>query len=237
MSGDIRLVTFDLDNTLWDVDSVIREAEAELRRWLGERVPEYGARFQGEELTKLRTAVVKEQPALVHDVSALRLTVLDRAFTLLGFGAGESRRLATDAFEVVYDARQRVVFYESALETLEALASDFRLGALTNGNADVERIGLSRFFSFAFSSADVGARKPAPDIFHAALSHCGVQAVETIHVGDNLIDDIQGAGSLGIHTIWTNHAGATAPADAHPPTVTVQHLSQLPEAIVRIRAR
>lgn len=237
MSGNIQLVTFDLDNTLWDVDSVIRAAEAELKSWLGERVPEFAGRFHGEALATVRTAVLEAQPALAHDVSALRLAVLDRAFTLLGFGAGEARRLARDAFDVFYEARQRVVFYDGALDTLEELAGTYRLGALTNGNADVERIGLSHFFSFAFSSADVGARKPAPDLFHAALNHCGVQAIETIHVGDNLVDDIQGAGSLGIYTIWANHAGEDAPDDAHPPTVTVQHLRELPAAITRIHAR
>lgn len=237
MIGDIRLVTFDLDNTLWDVDSVIHQAEAELRQWIGERVPEFSGRFRGEELSKVRSAVLHEQPALAHDVSSLRRAVLHQAFTLLGYGTGEARRLAEDAFDVFYEARQQVVFYDGALEVLDELAGTFRLGALTNGNADVGRIGLTRFFSFAFSSADVGARKPAPDIFQAALRHCRVRAAETIHVGDNLIDDIQGAGSLGIHTIWTNHAGAQAPADAHPPTLTVAHLRELPTAVTRIRAR
>ena len=36
----IRLVTFDLDNTLWDVDTVIHRAEKETRNWIQPRVPE-----------------------------------------------------------------------------------------------------------------------------------------------------------------------------------------------------
>jgi FMN hydrolase / 5-amino-6-(5-phospho-D-ribitylamino)uracil phosphatase len=130
-----------------------------------------------------------------------------------------------------------VVFFDGALNTLERLAADFRLGALTNGNANIEKTGLKQYFSFAYSSADVGISKPAPDMFHAALRHCGVSADQTIHVGDNLVDDIQGASSIGIHTIWTNHADDELHDATHHPTEIVLHLNDLPAAVENIQAR
>jgi len=237
MSRDLRLITFDLDNTLWDVHSVIRNAEADMRAWLDGKLPEFGRRFQGDGLARVRASVVDSNPRLAHDVSALRRAVLEQAFLELGLAAAEARRLAGAAFDVFYEARQRVVFFDGALRTLEQLAGEFRLGALTNGNADVERIGLKPYFSFAFSAADAGASKPAPELFHLALRHCRVGPGEAVHVGDHLVDDIQGAGSIGIHTIWTNHTGAEAPADAHPPTATVRRLGEVPTAITDIRTR
>ena len=232
---DIHVITFDLDNTLWDVTSVIISAERTMREWLDEQVPEFNPRFSREAMAQLRDQVVAAQPELAHDVSALRKAVLERAMRVLGLGYEEARSRAEAAFAVFFEARQRVVFFEGALSAIEELAGAYRLGALTNGNADVGRIGLDAYFSFAFSSADVGVSKPAPDMFQAALRHCRIDAREAIHVGDNLVDDILGAGSLGIHTIWTNHTRELAPEDAHTPSVTVEHLDELPAAVQRIQ--
>lgn len=233
----IRLITFDLDNTLWDVHSVIINAEATMRAWLTEHVPVYAQQIDTQKIQQLRSEVIAEQPALAHDVSAMRKAVLQRAFIVCGYQKKQARQLSQQAFDVFFDARQQVVFFPSALAVLTELAGEFRLGALTNGNADINAVGLGEYFSFAFSSADVGVSKPAPDMFHAALRHADVDAADTIHVGDNLIDDIAGAGQLGIHTIWTNHTNERPSENDHPPTETVSHLQQLPEAVEIIRNR
>lgn len=233
---DIQLITFDLDNTLWDVHSVIRGAEAAMRNWLDQHVPEYTATMTPEKTLMIRNRVLKDQPQLAHDVSNLRKAVLFEAISDAGYRTAEARRLAEAAFAVFFEARQQVVFFPGALNTLALLAGEFRLGALTNGNASVEAVGLAEYFSFAYSSADVGISKPAPDMFHAALRHADVEAAATIHVGDNLVDDIAGAGQLGIHTIWTNHEDGCANDASHPPSETVDHLDDLPQAVEAIRA-
>lgn len=233
----IQVITFDLDNTLWDVDTVIRHADAEMRAWLNQHVPEYAQVLKVEKMQQLRASILAETPAIAHDVSAMRKVFLERAIVSCGYQPAEARALALQAFDVFYEARQQVVFFNGALETLATLAAEFRLGALTNGNANIEIIGLDQYFSFAFSSADVGISKPAPDMFHAALRHCRIDAHEAIHVGDNLVDDIQGAASIGIHTIWTNHANDELPDATHPPSEIVSHLKELPDAVDNIQAR
>ena len=232
--ADIRLITFDLDNTLWDVGRVIRYAEQEMNAWLDATVPEYRASISPEVLAELRRQVVDEQPTLRHDMSRLREAVLFRGMRRLGMSEADAREHARSAFLTFFEARQQVVFFEHALEALDQLAGRYQLAALTNGNAHVEKIGLDRYFSFAFSAADVAASKPAPDIFHAALDRAGVRADESIHVGDHLVDDVHGAGSVGMHTIWVKH-GADDDAVAHSqPTATVEHLKDLSEAVRRI---
>lgn len=233
----IRLITFDLDNTLWDVHSVIINAEATMRAWLAEHVPVYGQQIDTQQVQQLRSSAVNENPALAHDVSALRKAVLQRAFVVCGYQEKAAHALSQQAFNVFFEARQQVVFFPGALTMLEELAGEFHLGALTNGNADINAVGLGQYFSFAFSSADVGVSKPAPDMFHAALRHAGVDAADTIHVGDNLVDDIAGAGQLGIHTIWTNHADVSPGERDHAPTAIVSHLEELPAAVELIRSR
>jgi putative hydrolase of the HAD superfamily len=237
--AEIRLITFDLDNTLWDVGQVIRHAEQAMNAWLDEVVPEYRQRTTPDTLKDIREQVVARNPALGHDVSALREAVLYEGMRRLGLTETAARAHAQDAFLTFYEARQQVEFFEHALEALTHLAENYQLAALTNGNAHVEKIGLDRYFSFAFSSADVSASKPAPDIFHAALDRAGVQAIESIHIGDHLVDDIHGAGSVGMHTIWVNRTGAgdrsVQSAEIHTqPTQVVDCLSQLPDAVRRI---
>ena len=229
----IELVTFDLDNTLWETDNVIRRAELASREWMTRRVPEFGERFDTASLWALRTEVVERQPDISHDVSRMRLAVLREAATLCGCSEAEAHRLATGAFDEFLRLRHEIAYYEGALATLAVLAERYTLGALTNGNADFTRLGLDRYFSFGFTAADVGASKPDPAMFQAALAQAGVPASATVHVGDQPVDDIQGARAVGMHTIWVNFGGS-GDGTAVGATAEVRRLDQLPEIIAEL---
>jgi putative hydrolase of the HAD superfamily len=230
----IKLVTFDLDNTLWDVDSVVRRAEQLMRGWISERIPDFTERFPPESMAELRGRVLAAAPALRHDLSKLREAVLFEALRQCGPDDREARTLAAGAFAVFYEARHDVVYFPGALETLERLAGRYRLAALTNGNANVGRLALDRFFAFGLCAADVGIGKPAPDMFRAALSKTGARPEESIHVGDHLVDDVRGASDVGMHTIWVNLRAHDLPDDATAPTHTVRTLSEIPAGVETI---
>ncbi len=228
----IDVVTFDLDNTLWDVDSVIRNAERVTREWFDARVPEVNATLSAEHLAEIRRRIIVERPELAHNLSRIRQAVFEQAIRDAGRDAGEARTLADEAFQLFLVERHKVAFYDDAIEVLEQLAQRRQLGALTNGNADIARLGLDRFFRFAFSAADVGAPKPAPQMFRAALARAEVEAHQMIHVGDNPVDDIRGAHDVGIATIWINLDGRNV--ESPPATRTVHRLGDIPNAIDEI---
>ena len=232
----IELVTFDLDNTLWETDSVIQRAELASREWMTRHVPEFGERFDTASLWALRTEVIERQPDIAHDVSRMRLAVLRQAVTLCGCPEAEADRLATGAFDEFLRLRHEIAYYEGALATLAVLAERYMLGALTNGNADFARLGLDRYFSFGFTAADVGASKPDPAMFQAALAHTGVPAAATVHVGDQPVDDIQGARAVGMHTIWVNFGGSPEATDVGA-SAEVRRLDQLPGTIAELAGR
>ena len=48
----------------------------------------------------------------------------------------------------------------------------------------------------------MGIRKPDPEIFKYTLQNLGVKSYETIHVGDSLQQDIQGAKNVGMKALW-----------------------------------
>ncbi|MDP0902283.1 HAD family hydrolase, partial [Klebsiella pneumoniae] len=64
---------------------------------------------------------------------------------------------------------------------LQALRQRFLLGVITNGNADVQRVGLSHYFHFALRAEDIGIAKPDARLFQEALQRGGVDASAAVH--------------------------------------------------------
>ena len=226
----IRLVTFDLDNTLWAVDAVIRRAENALNDWLDLHVPEYN-RLPADSRKAIAESVTAADPAIVHDISRLRETVLRETVEQCGYSQAHAARLAADAFAEFMDWRHRVQFFPAAVDVLAELASVYTLAALTNGNANFERLGLDRYFAFGYCAAEVGAKKPDPAMFERAMVHAGVTPDEAVHVGDHAVDDVQGAAAVGMATVWVNLSGAD---DEPPATATVTRLRDLPPTLARL---
>jgi HAD superfamily hydrolase (TIGR01549 family) len=222
----ITLVTFDLDDTLWHTAPVIQSAEIVLREWLTTHAPRLGP-FPPERLHQIRQRLVNATPGLAHRISYLREQVLFIALNEAGYPEGEAQTLAHKAFETFLEARHQVSFFPDAAATLETLAQRYTLGALTNGNADVRRLGVADYFSFGLCAEDVGVGKPDPRPFEEALRRGGATAASAVHVGDNPHDDIAGAKQAGFRAVWYNPAclpweGGTRPDGE------VSALSELP---------
>jgi putative hydrolase of the HAD superfamily len=90
----------------------------------------------------------------------------------------------------------------------------------------LDRAGLGDLLDGAVSSAVVGAPKPAPAVFDAALALAGVGAAEAIHVGDTLAGDVAGARAAGIRAVLVLRAG-----DPPPGVETVRSLEALPSLL------
>ena len=231
----LKLVTFDLDNTLWDVVPTIVAAERTLREWLTQRVPEYSDQVTGELMTTLREQALRADPQLRYNISNLRLLVLNQALQHCGLQAQAAAAIANDAFEVFMQGRNTVKFYPGALETVAELAKSYRLVALTNGNADISVMPLATHFEFSMSPDVVQARKPEAKIFAETLKRTNCRANEVVHVGDNLEEDIDGAANAGWHTEWVNINNDPAPAQPNY-SQWVSRLQDLPAVIRKIDA-
>ena len=120
---------------------------------------------------------------------------------------GDDPALAEAAFEVFFAERQRVELFEDALPALEWLASRYPVVALSNGNADVHRVGLGQHFHASLSAHVFGVGKPDVRIFHAAAEAAGVPADAVLHVGDDAHLDAVGALGAGMQVAWLNRGG------------------------------
>ena len=219
----IRAITIDLDDTLWEVGPVIRKAESELWDWLGEHYPAIGERYSPADVVDLRNEVVEEYRHRNHDLRFLRKKVLAR----LAAGSGYGDDLVEDAFAVFDAARNRVQLFPDVEPALSLLAERYTVIALTNGNANLEVIGIRHLFDDVVTAADTGVAKPARAIFAEAVKRAGVASEEALHVGDHPEIDVVGASAAGLKTAWMNRIAAEWPAHLSPPNATVSTVTEI----------
>lgn len=218
-------LTLDLDDTLWPILPVILRCEAALESFLREHAPEVARRYPGPAMRSLRDAVFAERPDLAHDYGAVRRLSLERAFEHCGLRAPA---LVEAAYALFYATRNEVECYPEVDRTLPALAARHRLVALTNGNADLARIGLDHHFHGAVFARQVGCAKPDPRIFGHALALLGLPAGSVWHVGDDPLLDVVGARRAGMGAVWLNREDRPWPhPDLPAPDLVIRDLAEL----------
>ena len=220
----IRAISLDLDDTLWPIWPCIERAERVLHDWLTAHAPMTAAMFaNAQALREIRQHMTQQRPDLRNDLSALRRESIRLAL----YRAGESPMLAEAAFEVFFAERQKVTPFEDAVPALEFLSARYRLVSLSNGNADLARIGLARFFHASISAREFGVAKPDPRIFHAAAGAAEVRPEEVLHVGDDVLLDVLGAKNAGMQTAWINRNESLWPHEDSRPDAEFFSLDEL----------
>jgi FMN hydrolase / 5-amino-6-(5-phospho-D-ribitylamino)uracil phosphatase len=219
----IRAITIDLDDTLWEIAPVIRRAEAELWGWLGRNCPAVCERFTADAALAVREQVIEQHGERAHDFRFLRRMALTHMLETCGYSAA----FIDQAFEVFDLHRNRVELFPDVVPALESLSKRLPIVAVTNGNANLQTIGIRHLFSDVVSAAEVGAAKPAPRIFEEAVRRAGASPVETLHVGDHPQCDIAGAQAAGLATAWMNRTGGAWPRHLPAPDAIVTTVSEL----------
>jgi HAD superfamily hydrolase (TIGR01509 family) len=220
--ANIRLITIDLDDTLWPCRPPLEAAEQALLAWLQSRAAALAARHDLASLKAHRLELRTARPELAHDLTALRRASLRELLSGAGYPLPQAVALAEEGVALFLAYRNRVQPYPDASPGLRRLAGRYCLIALTNGNADVERTPLRNHFHHAFQAGDVGAAKPDPALFHAALAQAGVRPDQALHLGDDPHLDVAAARRCGMGAVWLDRHGAPWPADLPfvPPRVT-----------------
>lgn len=210
---NIRALTFDLDDTLWDNRPVLMAAEQSLYDWLGRHYPRIKLRYSPGDMRTLRRELLQRDPGLRHDLTTLRKTSL----SIVAESAGYDQSLVEPAFAVFLEARHRLTLYSDVVPALQRLrGAGYCLGSLTNGNADVHRLGFGELFDFSLSAASTGKAKPHPRMFEEACQRAQVSAAQLAHIGDEAGTDLAGARNAGVMAIWMNRTGLAAdPGVAH----------------------
>lgn len=218
-----RVISLDLDDTLWPVAPVLAAAEAALLEWLKQRYPRAVHGHSIDTMRALRARIAAQFPEQSHDLTFVRRRALASQFT----AAGYAESACEEALEVFLAARNRVEFFDDVRPALERLRARYRLFALSNGNADLERCGIGALFDGHVHAIAAGAAKPDARIFAALRDMAGVPAGEILHVGDDPITDVVGARQAGMQTAWLNRDARSWPVALAPPARTISSLAEI----------
>lgn len=228
MFEHVRLICFDLDDTLWPCRPVIMAAEAACYAWLQGEAPALTQRYTIEELREHRIRTGEHHPELAHDMTAIRQRSLAELLQQNGYHAA----VADAASEVFRAARNRVTPFDEVRSSLARLRTRFTLVSVTNGNAQVECTPLRDSFDLSLTAAEVGAAKPHPAMFHAASRRTGIPLAACLHVGDDPLRDVAAARDLGLATVWVNRDGRSWPTERPQADLQVRDLAELERVLM-----
>ena len=204
----IRALTLDLDDTLWPVLPALERADQAVDAWLRQHHPEVARAWPITAMRELRAQIAAERVDLAHDFTTQRQLTMRHAFAACGIATAPIDVL----WEIYFAARNSVELYPDSLPALQRITARWPVVSLTNGNADLQRIGIHAHFAHQICSRDTGMAKPDPRIFLAAAELLGLAPTEILHVGDDPDMDMVGARDAGLRTAWINRRGEPWPA-------------------------
>ena len=217
MPPRITTVFFDLGDTLWHFPNMPpgHLVRKETVRRIRELLSSWGHHFEGERFylgRDIRLAIEEETTRAFHGdcvdpnyPEICRRVAARHDLDLTPEHGGE----LWEAWNLGGAFLGRVLFPD-VIPTLHWLRDrGIRLAAVTNRgysgprfHEEMRDLGLSDLFEATVISCDVEYMKPHPRIFHYALERMGVEAEETVMVGDSLRADVEGAKTLGMVAVW-----------------------------------
>ena len=225
------VVSFDLDGTLWEFGPMMEGALASAIDSLERHHPQLAGMLTVDDLHRHRELVGREMHGTLEE---LRRESMRRA---LGSVGHHDPQLAEWLADELLAARARVVGVHSDVEPVvdELLRRGHIVGAITNGNFPFERLPLAARFAFTVHAEEVGEAKPAAGPFRRAVELVGRDPGRWVHVGDEIVTDVEGAQAYGMLAVWLNRSGSAAPPGARPDG-EIASLHDLPDLVDRLLA-
>ncbi len=227
----IKIILFDLDDTILDFHKAEASALSAVLRQLG---------IEPLESTLARYSEINAaQWRLLEAGELTREQLLTRRFDLLfeELGVKASSKMAQSIYE--NSLMDEYFFIDGAQELLEYLHQKYDLYIVSNGNLIVQQgriasAGIAKYFKNVFISEFAGYDKPQKEYF----DYCFVRIPnfsreETMIIGDSLTSDIQGGINAGIHTCWFNPRRKPAREDI-PAEYEVRELGDIPGLLARL---
>ncbi len=213
----LRAIVFDLFDTLVDQNHHLLAPVVSNGRRVGATTPalhDLAVRDFGLDLSldafADRLAEVDAELRVETWDQGLEMSTLDRFAALaVRLGCSDPTAFARAATATHMDRLRAATSVPPHHEAvLTSLAIDYRLGLCSNfTHAETVRAvlrdaGFDSHLDAVVVSDEIGIRKPRREIFEAIAHALDVRPHEILHVGDNLVADIQGAAQLGMRTVW-----------------------------------
>lgn len=211
----VDAILFDLGDTLWHFPLPVPQETLHARcaEQIAPLLTAWGVDADARALSQRLLAEVERTTELAAASSLISPDfpeLLDQVAREAGLNLDAGQLDALWAAWYVDGARMGRQLYPDTVTTLAwAREAGYKLGLVTNRwfgrtllDGELAACALGRVFDAVLVSCDVGWLKPHPEIFYAALSALGVEADQTVMVGDSLRADIAGAKMLGMRAVW-----------------------------------
>jgi putative hydrolase of the HAD superfamily len=196
----LKLVSFDVWNTLLDLKAMYRAVAAEISRMRGlnpEKVYEAILEEHAHAKSLKASGLLPDDNTLIDRASELLTRRLSIRRSLLG-EAVHRATLKIDPREIVIDGAIEAVAHANGRGLIVIL-----LGNVLFWTSDVTRellkkVGLLKQVKATYFADEVGIQKPSREAFHTPLKDFGLRPEDAIHVGDSITEDFGGALAAGL---------------------------------------
>lgn len=200
----IKAMSFDLDDTLYDNAPYMRKAEQQLMVFLHRSFSK--TRHTDHAFwRRCKARQLFTQPELHSDMGLLRKKTIQQGLFACGYSEAQAEAGSEQCFQYFYQQRSDFKVDKNICSLLSRLARKIPLIAITNGNVDLDRIGIGRSFQLCFKANLTQPMKPSRHMFNQAVEYLSLPAKQILHVGDNLNTDVYGAINAGFASAWYAH--------------------------------
>ena len=199
----IKVLSFDLDNTIYDCETVLRKAEAWFTQYLCDTYGLGGACLKYDFWAQIKSEVLHDNPELADDVTLLREVSLVEAFRRLKIPLENGLADAKKLVDLFVEHRSSGFVHQDIYDMLSALKQKYPMVAISNGNLKPSKIMVDGYFERDFRPAVGGLRrKPFADMFIECAKFKNVKIDEILHIGDDPFTDVYGAVQAGCKCAW-----------------------------------
>ncbi|AGH80004.1 HAD family hydrolase [Psychromonas sp. CNPT3] len=227
-----KVISFDLDDTLYDNHPIIKKAESDFLCYLNKTYAHL-SELNAHQWGLYKNHLLRERPELMDDVSLLRLELLKRIMCIYGITPYKAIAYAEQALTEFLRLRSNFTVPAASIDLLQKLSAHYPVIAITNGNVDTHQIGLAHHFKFVLKAGDGYKAKPHADLFNQAALRLNVSVSDIVHIGDNLVSDVFGAQNSGAQSIWLNENKQSLADAKLLPTVEITQLNQLYSLLIK----
>ena len=181
----LKVISFDLDNALYDNQPVLERAEALSAEFLKTEFLAQGRVFRVEQFSQIKLSLLASGDIRYENLSYSRQIALQQFCQPLQ----NNRTIADKAFQVFIQARSEVEIASEIYQLLCELKERYQLVSVSNGNCDPRRLSLALLFSGHYSASSGYRAKPHPQMLMKVLRDFGLRPDQLLHVGDSIEKD------------------------------------------------
>ncbi|MRX28034.1 HAD-IA family hydrolase [Kangiella sp. HZ709] len=193
----IKVISFDLDDTLWDNSGVIEKCLAESYQYLCQREPLIKKHFTIDSMERITEQLIELEQPEYENMTVLRKAVIKQVLQEVNGDIS----LVNPAFAIFYHWRNQIVIPETTHRVLEYLARKYTLVATSNGNSNLKKVGLSDYFDRHLIAGIHGRAKPSAEMLSNLLEHYQIDGGQLVHIGDSILTDVMSAKAAGVQSL------------------------------------